>query len=178
MVLGSVARPHGLKGAFRVRSFAESPQSFQGLGRVWLEPRQGSGGWRKIEWIRAHPKGVLLKVEGIDDPETAALLKGAEIGADRGSLPKPDPGEFLWADLIGLMVRTGDGTRVGRVAALFETGANDVLVVQGREGEVLIPAVEAAVASVDLEAGEILLTDLEGLLPQAEGGPGSGERTD
>ena len=116
-------------------------------------------------------------MRGVDNPESAELLAGLEVGVERSALPELDPGEFLWADLIGLWVVTGSGRRVGRVAALFQTGANDVLVVRGDAGEVLIPAVEAAVARVDLESGEIVLTEMEGLLPEEWEGTDGGEKT-
>ena len=177
IILGSVTRAHGLKGIIRVRSFADSPQSFEGLGRVLLRPKEGPDRWIRVEWIGPHPRGVLLKLKGVDNPESAELLVGMEVGVERSALPELDPGEFLWADLIGLWVVTGSGRRVGRVAALFQTGANDVLVVRGDAGEVLIPAVEAAVARVDLESGEIVLTEMEGLLPEEWEGTDGGEKT-
>ena len=175
--MGSVVRAHGLKGTLRVRSFAESPRSFEGCERVLLRPKDGPESWEKVEWARPHPKGVLLKLSGINSPESAKLLIGTEIGVDRCDLPDLQDGEYLWTDLIGLTVRTRAGRKVGRIVNLFETGANDVLVVEGSGGEVLIPAVEAAVAAVDLEAGAVILTDMEGLVPEDdEAEAGSGEK--
>jgi len=76
---------------------------------------------------------------------------------------------------MGLVVKTIDGREIGRIRNIFETGANDVLVVRGPLGEVLIPAVEAAVGSVDLEAGEVVLTDLAGLIPGEDNPVGGSE---
>ncbi len=170
IVLGVVIQAHGLKGTIRVRSFAESPQSFEAARKILLRPENGPERWTEVEWTKPHPKGVLLKLNGIDTPEKAGLLKGAEIGVDRCDLPDLQEGEYFWADLIGLEVLTSAGQLLGRVVNMFETGANDVMVVQGARGEVLIPAVEAAVAEVDFEAGRIILAELAGLVPEETGG--------
>ena len=163
-----------MKGALRVRSYADSPQSFESPRKILLRPEQGPERWAGVEWIRPHPKGVLLKLEGIDTPEMAGLLKGAEIGADRCDLPDLEDGEYFWTDLIGLEVLTSTGQSLGRVTDMFQTGANDVMVVQGPRGEVLIPAVEAVVDRIDLEAGRMTLADMDGLVPEDaadNGGP-------
>ena len=175
MIMGTVVRVHGLGGALRVRSYAESPRSFDQLERVLLCPEEGSERWEGVEWIKPHSKGILLKLDGVNSPETAKLLVGAEIGIDRCDLPDLQDGEYFWTDLIGLTVRTKAGRLIGRVANMFETGANDVIVVEGSLGEVLIPAVETAIEAIDLNAGEIVLTDLAGLVP--EEGTGTGDET-
>ena len=74
-----------------------------------------------------------------------------EIGIPREALPEADAGEYYWADLIGLDVVNKQGELLGTVKALFATGANDVVVVQGGEKERLIPYIESVIVSVDLE---------------------------
>jgi len=96
---------------------------------------------------QSHGDGVVALLEGIEDRDAAAALVGAEIEVDRtalgpelrgGAAYPAVPGEFFWVDLQGMEVRTRDGTSLGLVDHLFETGANDVMVVAGA-GRHLIP---------------------------------------
>jgi 16S rRNA processing protein RimM len=104
---------------------------------------------------RAQGKGVVARLDGVDDRDAATALVGTEIWVPRDALPKPRQGEYYWADLEGLAVRTVDGVDLGRVSHLFATGANDVMVVQGGR-ERLIPFVPGRqVVKVDLDAGLI-----------------------
>ena len=95
VVLGAVVRAHGLKGTLRVRWFGESPPSLDPPESILLRPTAGPPRRERLEWIRPHPKGVLLKLAGVNSPETAKLLVGAEIGIDRCDLPEPGEGEVL-----------------------------------------------------------------------------------
>ena len=97
---------------------------------------------------------VVAKLAGCNDRDAAEQLVGAEISIRRTQLPATtEPGEFYWTDLVGLRVQTVEGVDLGRIERLFETGANDVIVVQG-ERERLVPYVwEQVVRDVDLEAG-------------------------
>jgi len=167
--LGEVVRTHGLKGSVRIRSHSGSAEVFRGLKEIWLQGGAGHGGAPagrplKIEWLKPHPRGVILKLAGLDSLDKASLVVGAQVGVPREVLPEPGEKEYYWADLVGLRVERPDGGEVGKVRALFETGANDVLVIESEEGEVLVPAVEAAIDRVDLENGIIRLSELEGLL--------------
>lgn len=166
MVLGRVVKVHGLQGAVRIESYAASADSFAGPQNLQVKSRDGQVRRAKVEWLRPHPKGWRLKFHGVDDPEAAQGLVGAEVGLSRSELPEPAEGEYYWVDLIGLEARARDGRPVGRVKGLFATAAHDVLAVEGPAGEeILIPMVAAALDRVDLEAGVIILADVEGLLP-------------
>ena len=96
-----------------------------------------------------------MHLEGVDDRDEAAALVDCDIAVDRAAMPDADDGSYYWADLEGLKVVHSDGTELGHVAYLLETGANDVLVVQG-EHERLIPFVaEKVILDVDLGNGVI-----------------------
>jgi 16S rRNA processing protein RimM len=115
------------------------------------------GDWREYELAEArqHGKGVVARLSGCEDRDAARLLMDVEIGVRRDQLPAARGDEYYWADLQGLEVRTLGGDLLGRVNYLLETGANDVLVVQG-ERERLIPFVAGQVVrAVDLDRGEI-----------------------
>lgn len=104
---------------------------------------------------QARDKLVVVQVSGITEREDALAWVGAEVVIDRNQLPKPEPGEYYWTDLVGLTVVTADGTELGVVERLMETGANDVLVVRG-DRERLIPFVTPdVVKDVDLASGRL-----------------------
>ena len=105
--------------------------------------------------MRAHGKGYVAQLAGVEDRDAAAALGGVEIEVPRECLEPVTDGEFYWNDLIGLEVETLTGDRLGQVQRMMETGANDVMVVTG-ERRRLIPFVHGGVVrEVDLEAGTI-----------------------
>ncbi|MEZ5672399.1 MAG: ribosome maturation factor RimM, partial [Thiotrichaceae bacterium] len=108
---------------------------------------------------QVHGKGLIAHLKNCDTPEQAARWLGAEIGIDRAQLPQIAEGEYYWADLVGLTVLTPTGTILGQVSHLFETGANDVLVVQAQGGaECLIPFVmDEVILKIDLTAKTLLV---------------------
>lgn len=97
---------------------------------------------------------VLVKLEGMDDRDSAATWVGAEIAVPFAELPAPEPGEYYWYQLQGLAVVNRQGVELGTVDHLLETGANDVLVVTG-ERERLIPYLPSVILQVDEQAGRL-----------------------
>ncbi len=156
VVLGRVSGLYGVKGWLRIFSHT-SPRSniltypswYLRLADGWTEHEVRSG--------RAHGKGVVAQLKGCDDRDQAARLLQAEIAVRREQLPELPPGEFYWTDLEGLRVETTDGVDLGVIDHLFETGANDVIVVKG-ERERLIPYLwQTVIQSVDLERGRMIV---------------------
>jgi 16S rRNA processing protein RimM len=115
------------------------------------------GRWRATKVLEGKRQGksVIAHLDGIDDRDLAATLIGSDIAIPRDSLPAAEEGSFYWADLEGMQVVHRDGTDLGRVAYLMETGANDVLVTEG-ERERLIPFIaEKVILDVDFDQGVI-----------------------
>jgi len=115
------------------------------------------GAWRAVTVAegKRHGKSVIVHFEGVDDPDEAAGLIDSDIAIERAELPATEDGRYYWADLEGLQVVHRDGTELGKVAYLLETGANDVLVTTG-EPERLIPfIVDKVILDVDLANGVI-----------------------
>lgn len=110
--------------------------------------------WRERELIegRRQGNGIVARLAGYDDRDAAAALVGLEIAISAAQLPATAEREYYWAEIEGLRVVNLDGQELGRVSYLFETGANDVLVVRG-ERERLIPFGKGVVRDVDLDAG-------------------------
>ena len=153
-MLGRVSGLFGVKGWVKVFSYTQPREAILDYGR-WFVKRQGEWQAAAISEGKRHGKSVIVHLEGVDDRDEAAALVDCDIAVDRAAMPNADDGSYYWADLEGLKVVRRDGTELGHVAYLLETGANDVLVVQG-EHERLIPFVaEKVILDVDLGNGVI-----------------------
>ena len=170
-MLGRVLGAHGLRGQVRVRYFGDGPENILGAPRLLLaEPERGiedpSAEEFEVEGGAAGRRGELrLALRGIRSREEAEELKGRLVtGAPEHLSPLPE-GEFYWYELIGCRVEAAGGRTVGTVKEIWETGAHDVLVVEGEDGRRrLIPTARALMKEVDVEAGRIVVEDLPGLL--------------
>lgn len=146
--------PHGVRGWSQVWSFTDPPEGLLRHAQLAAE-RRGQRLMLEIADSRMQGERLLVRFAGTDDRDAAAKLTGFELSVPRAEFEPPPPGSWYWHDLIGLAVVTVDGTPLGRVDHLLETGVNDVLVVQG-ERERLIPfALPQIVKKVDLDAGRI-----------------------
>ena len=100
---------------------------------------------------------MIARLHGCHDRDVARGYRGCEIAVERARLPDADDGEFYWTDLVGLRVSTTDGVHLGEVVRMLETGANDVMVVQG-SNERLIPYLPGTVVqTVDVERGAMVV---------------------
>ncbi|ABC81685.1 ribosome maturation factor RimM [Anaeromyxobacter dehalogenans] len=156
--IGKVVRALGLKGHLGV---AGSEGALGTLERVVL--RHGAAEVeRKV--LEARPQGRLwaVRIDGVADRTGAEALVGAEVLAPREELGEAGEGRHYWGDLEGLPVVTVQGEALGTVTGLMETGAVDVLVVQGARGELLVPL--APYVEVDRAAGRVVVDPPEGLL--------------
>jgi len=157
LLMGRIHGAFGLRGELKVESFSEPETALLGY-QPWIL-RDARGHERSVSGARgrAANKGLVVALPGIDDRTAAEALRGTEIFVSRSALPPPRPGEFYWADLEGLRVRTVEGVDLGTVVQVLPTGANDVLVVHGGR-ERMIPFVRPdTVVSIDLDAGEIVV---------------------
>ena len=91
-------------------------------------------------------------MKGIDSSDQAKNLVGAELIIEKAALPELEAGVYYWYDLIGLDVFTTENRYLGRLASIIETGANDVYVVKDDVREILIPALQSVVQSIDIDA--------------------------
>lgn len=156
IILGHVGAPHGVRGWVRIQSFARPPESILDHARWFLDTGEGWRSWQVVDG-RVGQKGIAARLDGCDDRDAALALRQAAIAVPREELPPLEPGEWYWADLEGLSVETLDGTPLGRVDHLLETGANDVLVVRG-DRERLIPWVmDQVIRVVDLEQNRLVV---------------------
>jgi 16S rRNA processing protein RimM len=152
--MGFVAGAFGVKGWVKVVADTEFSDSLLDYETWWLGR---DGNWRayQVEESNVQPKQLNARLAGIADRDVAAAMKGMTVAVPRSLMPPAEDGEYYWADLIGLEVVNRQGERLGVVDKLFETGANDVLVIRDGELERLVPFVDPVVESVDLAAKRI-----------------------
>jgi len=156
VVVGRFGAPHGVKGWLSVSSYTQPLDNILAY-RPWLVEQQGR--WRELRIVGTRPNGrrFLVAVDGVVDRNAAQQLVGCQIGVPEAALPAVGEGEYYWKDLIGLDVVNEQGLHIGRVQELFETPANDVIVVRDGASEVLIPFVASVVKRVDIAAGKMLV---------------------
>ena len=155
IVLGRIIGQFGIRGWVKVFSYT-SPQTNILQYKSCFLNRAGEWEACKILEGRCHGKRIVARFEHFDDRDQASTLVGADIAIRRDQLPAPKAGTYFWADLENLWVQTLQGRKLGRVAHLFETGSNDVLVVAG-ERERLLPYIESVIKDIDLERGLIIV---------------------
>ena len=159
IIAGKISGVYGVKGWVKVFSDTDPREGILKYSPWYIQhPNVDAGRWReiKVEAGRRHAKTVIVKLEGYDDRDESLLLTGACIAINADQLKNLANDEYYWRDLIGLRVVNQQGIELGIVDRLFETGANDVLVVKDETQERLIPwTVGHAVLEVDIEQGVI-----------------------
>jgi 16S rRNA processing protein RimM len=164
--VGQILGAHGVRGLVKLASFTNEPEAVTAYG-----PLTDAAGERRfeIELLAAQKGHWLARVAGIGDRDAAQALNGTRLYVDRERLPPAEDEEFYHADLIGLRVEQPDGTILGKVAALHNFGAGDMLEIETESGQrPLVPFSKAAVPVVDLTEGRIVVDPPAGLI-----GPGA-----
>jgi len=155
-----VARPFGLGGELRVDLLTDYPEQLVRLRTVYLGPEAQP--W-KVEGVRLHKGGALFKLSGCNDRNAADALRGALVQIAREDAVPLEEGEYYEHQIVGMTVVEQDGTLLGKVSEIISTGANDVYVVVGPEGELLLPAIESVILEIDLDADRMVVHMMEGL---------------
>lgn len=162
-MVGRVLRPHGIRGELRVEILTDYPERLP-LHRVLYLGTEPTP--HRVEHVRFHKGGALIKLAGCDDRTTAEKLRGQWVQIPFEAAVPLEEGEYYYFQLVGVEVFTSQGELLGTVAEVVDTGANDVYVVRGPRGEVLIPAIEEVVRELDLEARRMVVEVLPGLLEE------------
>jgi 16S rRNA processing protein RimM len=167
LAIGRVIRPHGVRGDVTVDVYTHMPERFSWLEQIYVSRnvKAADPDVVDVEGVRFHQGRVLLKLSGYDTREDAEGLRGIFlfVPEDEG-IPLEENEVFLF-DLEGLDVYTDEDEYLGVLVEVLETGANDVFIVKGDGGELLIPNTEEAIVEVDLEAKRMVVHILPGLLP-------------
>jgi 16S rRNA processing protein RimM len=163
LAVGKIRRPHGLRGELVMEVLTDFPERLRPGLQVYIGLQHQPG---RLTSVRGHQQALLIGLEGIPDPESAASLRSQLVYVTAAKRPSLPEGEYYHHQIIGLAAISEDGQVLGQVTEILETGANDVLVVRPAQGpEILIPFLDSLLLKVDLEGKAIHLRLLPGLLP-------------
>lgn len=162
--VGVVTTTHGVRGEVKVFPTTDDMHRFESLKNVILDLGKEQRSL-EIEQVKFFKNMVILKFKGLDNMNDVEAFRQKDLLITREQAVKLGPDENFIADLIGLSVVTDEGTILGTLEDVLQTGANDVYCVKTGEGkELLLPAIKECVLNVDLEKQEILVHILDGLL--------------
>ncbi|MBL6986511.1 MAG: ribosome maturation factor RimM [Methylobacter sp.] len=154
--VGKISGVFGIKGWVKVFSFTDPRENILTYS-PWLLKKDDETKTLGVVDGQLQGKTIVAQLTDVDDRNQAESLMGWDIFITQDQLPKTAKDEYYWSDLIGLNVETIDGIQLGQVDSLLETGANDVIIVQG-ERERVIPFLQGkTVISIDLVVGKIVV---------------------
>ena len=166
LVVGRVLRPHGIRGALVVEGFSDFIHSLRAGSEVHLGPDNVP---RKIVSIRKHKNKYLLTHDASVDRTEAEAYRDFEVKLRFQDTEPLGKGEYFYWQILGLEVLSEAGEHLGVVEEIRETGANDVYIVRDDESrEILLPAIKSVILEVDLDAEQITVHLLPGLVPGVE----------
>jgi 16S rRNA processing protein RimM len=161
LVVGYVARAHGITGELGVRTFDAASDALDGVERVVLRGRDGVEREFAVIGSRPASKEVLLTLASVEGRTAAEGLRGSTVLVYRSDLSPPAEGEYFQGDLVGLLAMSPDGEPLGKVEEVWNAGPVPTLVIRGDGGELLVPFADEFVPHVDLPAGVIHVRPLE-----------------
>lgn len=164
ILVGIIGSPFGVKGFVRIKSYSDNPKRFS-PGQAMSLDSGNSHRIVKIEKSRISGDCYIAKLEGVDDRNAAADLKGAELSIESSQLPKKEQDEFWEHELIEMHVLDEKRNYLGNIVEIIETKANDVYVVRKQDGaEFCVPAIKQVVLCVDVKEREMTIRPIAGML--------------
>ena len=155
IIVGQVLQAHGVLGQIRVQVLSDVPERFDRGQTVHIGP----GVFRISSSTPSGHDHALLQLDGVTTRDAAQLLVGQAVTVPISAAPSLEEGEYFHFQLLGLRVFTEDREELGQITEILETGSNDVYVVSGPSGEVLVPALADVVREVRLNDG-LMIVDL------------------
>lgn len=162
LAVGRITRPHGVHGEVRVELLTDVPERFEWLDAIYVgekNPRRTA-----IESVRYHQGVVLLRLAGYPTRDEAEALRGQLLQVPEADAVPLEEGEYYLYQLVGLDVFTEAGTHLGRLSEVLETGANNVFVVNGGNGQHLLPDIPDVIKEIDIEHGKMTIHPMPGLI--------------
>ncbi len=159
ITIGEILAPQGNKGKLKVTVLTDFPQRFMPGSKIYINRQPmtiDSTEWRN--------RKAIIKLNTIDNIEDAQQLRGRPVEIHHSQLQPLPEGQYYYFQLIGLEVWTTGGELLGNITEILPAESNDNYVVNGAKGEILIPAIEDVVKSIDLSQGRIVIEPIEGLL--------------
>ena len=161
--IGQIVNTFGIKGMVKVKPFTDDINRFDRLETIYIKNKKGKKEY-KIQEVKYHKQMVMLKLEGIENPEEAEKLRGSYLLIDRDKEEPLEEGTYYIVDLLGLEVFSDEGELLGKVDDIFNTGSNDIYVVKDELGkQILLPGTSEVIKDVDLEQGKITVHLIPGL---------------
>jgi len=162
VIVGAIAGAFGVKGEVRLKSFCADPAAIANYTPLYSKDGRR---FATVVLTGAASNALTARIDGVTTKEEADALKGTELYAERDQLPSLPDDEFYHADLIGLSVYDAGGQLLGKVKAVLNHGASDLLEIHipGAKSTVLLPFTNAAVPTVNLAAGRIVADPPAGL---------------
>jgi len=160
IVVGQILAPWGVKGKLKVKVVTDFPQRFAPSSKIYINRQPVT--IDNVEW---HRDKIIIKLNQIDTIEAAQRLRGQPVEIHHSQIYPLPEGQYYHFQLIGLEVWTTKGELLGNITEILTAESNDNYVVSGAKGEILIPAIEDVVKSIDLDSGRITIEPIEGLLP-------------
>ncbi|MBQ7820683.1 MAG: 16S rRNA processing protein RimM [Clostridia bacterium] len=159
---GKIINTHGVRGNVKIESWCDSLDVFCALPCIYVEKKSGLVKY-EIESASKHKNCALVKLKGVDDMDTAMLLKNKTVYADRELIPVEEGAVFI-ADMIGLDVfRSTNGEKLGVLVDIFESVASDIYVIKTDDGrEVMVPGVDEFIDEIDIDKG-ITISPIPGM---------------
>lgn len=163
IAIGRIVRAHGIHGEVAVEVLTDFPERFDTIEVVFLGDSLNAEAWQ-VTGARWHKARVLLSFRGCEDRTSAEQLRGLLVQVPIEEAMQLPEDEYYPYELIGLDVVTDEGEDLGRVSEVLFTNANDVYVVIGPRGQILLPAIADVIVQVDLDKGQIAVRLIEGLV--------------
>lgn len=162
--VGIITSTHGVRGEVKVYPTTDDPRRFRRLKEVVLDTGREKLNL-EIEDVKFFKQFVILKFKGLDNINDIEKYRQKSLYVTRKNAVRLQRDEYFIADLIGLKVQDEDGTELGTVKDVIETGANDVYELEMANGRsLLLPAIKQCILNVDVENGMMQVHVLEGLL--------------
>jgi 16S rRNA processing protein RimM len=163
LAIGQVGKPHGVRGEVRVQPHTDLPERFTWLETIYIgedDPQPFA-----VESVRFHQDVVLMKLAGYDDRDAVQALRGEWVLVPETEGLPLEEGEYYLYQLEGLQVFSDTGEHLGELTGVLETKANNVFVVEGEAGELLLPDTAEVIQAIDFENGRMTVHLLPGLRP-------------
>ncbi len=162
--IGTITKPHGLRGELKFHPFFEESRALFAVRDVVLRAANGSSRPARVEAVRGTSKEPILQLEGVNGRDQAEALRGLIVLAPREQLPALEPGEYYLVDVVGCRVELG-GTALGRVIEVRPDPSVDTLVIERPDGSLVEqPLLDSWVQRVDIEARLVELSSDDGLI--------------
>ncbi len=168
-MVGTVTRPHGVRGGLKVRPETDDPYRFDALKTLYLGDSPESSSPYSVTSVKYQPQksgmAIILELDGVSDRGMVKALSGTPVWAHEHDLPPLEEGQVFLSDLVGLAVRSESGVMLGKVEDVMDYPAHPTLSVRKNDGsKALVPFVRPLIVEVSLPEGYLTVQAVEGLL--------------